>query len=425
MRPKLQILIAICGIVALASCKKDQKADADRSLAAGVLPIPCATCGATKGNFTFAPNTVISGTRTLCPDTKYYLGGKTWVSATGKIVIPAGTVIKGISKANPADASALVITQGGEIEASGTSTGPVIFTSQTDTTGSTPAPGDWGGVVILGSAPINAPGGTGQIEGITSAPSGVTFTYGGNSPSDNSGWMRYVRIQFASAEVFPNEELNSLTLGGIGCQTDLHHIETFKGADDGSNGIECDNSGTTPFTDMPHTKPVLSNFIIVGTSNCSATGTLLAGAQFRRNTRFILRNSIIYGYPTGLLLDNAANSNTIRWVDSSDRARTCIDSSQLFDNVIYGCTDSIVPSVATWKYHNISNTAGVSNNPPLVLTSNFPSPINNFFATNALRPTGAPAFRGANTTGLVGILCGCGLNNNFLFNTNPLLRHMG
>lgn len=477
MRTKFQILAVVCVIASLASCKKDQKgAEADRSLTAGVQPTPCATCGQPKGNFTFAPNTVITGTRTLCPDTTYYLNGKTWVAANAKIVIPAGTVIKGIKKAAPADASALVITQGGKIEAGGTATCPVIFTSQTDTTGSTPAPGDWGGVVLLGRAPINVPGGTAQIEGITSAPVGVTSTYGGNISSDTSGFMRFVRIQFAGALVSQDNELNSLTLGGVGCGTDLHHIETFKGADDGfeffggtvnaryllalannddqfdfdlgysghiqyavsildptlssgysanSNGIECDNEGTSPFTNTPLTKPVLSNFTIVGTSNGSATGTLLAGAQFRRNTRFIFRNSVVYGYPTGLLLDVSAAGNTAKWVDTSNISRTCTppDSSQFYNNVVYGTVAGANPA-SGWKLHS-SNVVGISASPSIVFTSNFPSPINNNFATNALRPTGAPALSGANVSGLAGILCGCGYNKDFVFNANAALRHRG
>ena len=90
--------------------------------------------------------------------------------------------------------------------------------------------GDWGGVVILGNAPVNYPGGKGNIEGILTTASGTQ--YGGADPEDNSGVLRYIRIEYAGVVLSPDNEVNGLTFGGVGRGTKVDHIQVRQALDD-------------------------------------------------------------------------------------------------------------------------------------------------------------------------------------------------
>lgn len=444
-----KILAVACAIlVVAAACKKNQKdLGAENNEAfAGVAPTPCNTCGQTKTTVVFAADTVINGTLNLCPDKTYILAGKMWVNNGGKIVIPAGTVIKGRKNATPATASALVITKGGKIEASGTTSCPVIFTSESDSTGGNPKPGDWGGVVILGRSKVNA-GTTGQIEGITGAPAGIDYTYGGTDTTDNSGWLRFTRIQYAGAVVSANNELNGLTCGGVGCGTELDHVEVFRGADDGfeffggtvngkyllsvsnnddqfdfdfgyrgnlqyivailedadslysnnnTNGIESDNNPTNNLS--PITRPVISNMTIAGPANndVQVPFAILNGVRFRNGSRFVIRNSIIYNFPTAARLESTA---TINSVSETDTCGVHPDSSYFFNNTVYGTAN-----YAGWSPNPVGQD--VANSSSLVLAS--PNSYNDFFSPIArgLRATGAPANGNVRFCGLAPTNCG-------------------
>ena len=105
----------------------------------------------------------------------------------------------------------MVITKGCKIIAEGTQNLPIVFTSN-ESVGNR-AEGDWGGLVILGQATNNQPGGVANIEGIV--PSANT-QYGGTNDNDNSGILKYVRVEFAGIALEPNKEINGLTLGAVG-----------------------------------------------------------------------------------------------------------------------------------------------------------------------------------------------------------------
>src|SRR5262249_7456948 len=115
--------------------------------------------------------------------------------------------------------------------AEGTRQAPIVFTSGQPV--GTRESGDWGGVILLGNAPINVKNGTNNIEGFPNSPDTV---YGGNDPQHNCGSLKFVRIEYAGYELSKDNEINGLTLGGCGKQTKLDFIQIHKGADD---GVEC------------------------------------------------------------------------------------------------------------------------------------------------------------------------------------------
>lgn len=170
----------------------------------------------------------------------YLLGCRLFVGRGRSLNISAGTTIVALAS-SPTSAPAIVIEQGANIIAQGTRSQPITFTaldSQTQspeliTTDSRVAEGlvagrrgRWGGLVLLGRAPTNVPGGVGSIEGLAAQP------YGGTDPHDSSGVLRYVRVWHAGATVDTDVEINGLTLGGVGDGTLLEHVEVAFSLDD-------------------------------------------------------------------------------------------------------------------------------------------------------------------------------------------------
>ncbi|HEY0772248.1 MAG TPA: hypothetical protein VGD31_18130, partial [Sphingobacteriaceae bacterium] len=174
-----------------------------------------------EGNIT--TNTTLDATK------RYLLKGKVYVNAPAKLTIPAGTLIMGDKDSD----GTLIINRGASIDAQGTATNPIIMTSA--------APkgfrnrGDWGGLVILGKA-YNSNAASATIEGITASAGSENGVYGpgsGNAvDNDNSGILKYVRIEFAGIALSQDNELNSLTLGSVGSGTTIDHIMVSYGNDD-------------------------------------------------------------------------------------------------------------------------------------------------------------------------------------------------
>ena len=275
----------------------------------------------------------------------YLLKGFVYVDQGGNLTIQPGTIIKGdkVSKGS------LIIKRGGKITANGTAAHPIVFTSAL-AIGSR-NPGDWGGVIICGKAPINLNGGEGTIEG------GPDALYGGTESADNSGILKYVRIEYAGIPFQPNQEINGLTLGGVGNGTqieyvqvsysgddafemfggtvNLKHVVSYKATDDdldtdngyvgkvqfgvvlrdaniadvsGSNGFESDNDAAGS-TLTPNTKAIFTNISIFGPkqdTSATVNSNFKRGAHLRRNTQTCIYNSLISGYPIGLLVDGTA-----------------------------------------------------------------------------------------------------------------------
>lgn len=188
---------------------------------------------------------------TLTNDRIWYLVGRTSVVDGVTLTIQPGTIIKGLAGTG-ANATALIIARGARINAQGTFNQPIIFTSETDNIevgqlyGSSLAPtlnGLWGGVIICGNAPISASNPSMQIEGIpASDPNGL---YGGTNETDDSGVLSYVSIRHGGANIGEGNEINGLTLGGVGNGTTINNIEIVGNQDDGiewfGGNVNCSN----------------------------------------------------------------------------------------------------------------------------------------------------------------------------------------
>ena len=378
----------------------------------------------TRATVIIPHNTVITANTTWSSANEYILSGKVYVKAPATLTIQPGTTIKGVYNSEPTLASALIVTRGAKINANGNATNPIVFAAQNG------QKGGWGGLVLLGGAPINQP--DQLIEGISpsTVPSGVDVYYGGGGAGlgdcdDNSGTLRYVRVEYAGAKIADANELNSFTFGGVGKGTILEYLQAYYGADDAfeffggcvdarylvstatdddafdfdfgykgriqfavstidpsasyssdPNGIECDNQGGSgPWPATPKTHPVLSNLTIIGTANGTFTGgnggNLKSGANFRRGTEFTLVNSIVYGFPTGVLLENI-NANP----SPSSELKGMVISSVNANREVVGLTSAV-------------DTLCLSYVAPsgITLTAEWAQ----FYTTNALKPTGGPA----------------------------------
>lgn len=182
---------------------------------------------------------IINRDFTMTKDVAWVLNGRVIVAAGATLTIEAGTIVKG-TNGQGALASVLLVARGGDIQANGTSASPIVFTSILDninvgefasTLDIDNDLGLWGGVLILGNAPIVAEASEVQIEGI---PSSVTAgLYGGSDPTDNSGSFTYCSIRFTGQQLGPGNELQGLTLGGVGSGTTINHVESINSADDG------------------------------------------------------------------------------------------------------------------------------------------------------------------------------------------------
>jgi hypothetical protein len=295
--------------------------------------------GGEDGPINVPTSTTLSGsintTTTLTSDKVWTLKGYVYVTDGAKLIIqPGTTIISDIS-----EKGALCIERGAQIFAEGTSTKPIVFTSGRPIGERTP--GDWGGVVILGRAKTNRSSEP-IIEG------GIGRPFGGTNDSDNSGVLRFVRIEYAGIASMPNSEINALTLGGVGNGTIIENVQTiyanddafeffggtvnaknlyayatadddfdfdfgytgtitdgiakrdpqFVDSGDAGNGIECDNDGTGSAA-TPYTHPKLFNMILVGPNNASSLSNHNLGLRFRRATQFTMKNSIIWGWMKG------------------------------------------------------------------------------------------------------------------------------
>jgi hypothetical protein len=353
MKKTTLMLSVAAALIALGTSCQKEKQLADRAVTAGTI----SPCSDSLGRATLSG--VISGTRNLSNDTVYYLSGLVYV--TGTINIEEGTLIRGNAGVSGNPGGGLIVTKTGFIDARGTASCPIVFTSYRNYQGA--QSGDWSGVVILGEAPTNRPTTT-IVEGITGTPP-ANATYGGSLPGDNSGYLEYVRIEYAGYELATDNELNGLTLAGVGSGTTINHVEVFKSKDDAfeffggtvnpsylvavdplddmfdfdngyigtveyalgisdltradksqSNGIECDNIANGDSLATPITKPVLRYFTIVGVPDAATANIVYApangkygrAAHFRRSAQFDVSSSVFLGFNNGIAIDSAASS---------------------------------------------------------------------------------------------------------------------
>lgn len=159
---------------------------------------------------------------TWTPENEYLLKGIVFVEPGVTLTIKPGTKIMG----EKSSLGTLVIKPGAKIDARGKADEPIVFTSQGKK--GERAAGDWGGLIVLGNAPINVPGKKAGVEGIT----GEGTEYGGDDPDDDSGFIQYVRIEFSGILLSQDNEVNGLTLAGVGSGTTVDHVMVHHTLDD-------------------------------------------------------------------------------------------------------------------------------------------------------------------------------------------------
>lgn len=173
------------------------------------------------------------GDITLLPDNRYVFEGKVFVNEGQTLTIKPGTIVR-FKGGQGENASALIVARGGRIIANGTKEEPIIFTSELDDlNGSIPADnsGLWGGLIILGNAPVNTKDGEALIEGLSEDD--PRAYYGGTDPKDDSGVLKYLSIRHGGTNIGKDNEINGLTLGGVGNGTTIEHVEVVSNHDDG------------------------------------------------------------------------------------------------------------------------------------------------------------------------------------------------
>ena len=182
---------------------------------------------------------VLSANETWSGDSIYVLNGRVVVPEGIELTIEPGTIIKG-KEGDGANASTLIIAQGGKIDAQGTESAPIIMTSildnitvgeQAGTNLDETDAGLWGGLIVLGYAPISADASTALIEGL---PANEAYAvYGGTNAADNSGSIQYVSVRHGGTLIGDGNEINGITLAGVGSATVVNHIEVVANVDDG------------------------------------------------------------------------------------------------------------------------------------------------------------------------------------------------
>ena len=250
----------------------------------------------------------------------YILTDRIAVESGATLTIQKGVIIKG-QAGTGANATALIIARGAKLMAEGTATEPIIFTSVADEIlpGEIESPnldptlnGLWGGLIICGNAPISADAESVQIEGIpASDPNGL---FGGTDPADNSGSIQYISIRHGGANIGEGNEINGLTLGGVGSGTVIEFVEVVANQDDGiewfggtvnvSNAIIWNAGDDAVDTDMSW-GGTLDNFIVVG-----AGGSLfeLDGPEGAMEDGHILKNGTCQALTAAALADLDDNS---------------------------------------------------------------------------------------------------------------------
>lgn len=342
-------------------------------------PGPNITCPGGTVTLASGGPVTISASQTWPATCTVVIGGTVTVetppgSPSTVLRVAPGSIVKGAVGTTVANPATLVFQPGARIDAIGTQSNPIIFTS-------TAAPGarskgDWGGVVFNGRGTVNGPGCTFQSEGLP-------FSFGGCQADYHCGSARFVRAEFAGLDFTANNELNLWTMNGCGTQTDMNFIQAHVGDDDclewfggtsnhknmvasgcgddgfdwqlgytgsvqfglmlqsgvltdtgaDSRGIEADNSefdqNASPISDV-----TMCNITLVGgINNPGANNGSDAGILLRRGTRADIANAIVTGY----------GDNCVEFRDVSTTQRACVDGTTLTgdtlirNSVLYGC----------------------------------------------------------------------------------------
>jgi hypothetical protein len=318
---------------------------------------------------------------TWTADKIYQLKGYVYVTDGATLTIEPGTIIKG----DKASKATLVITRGAKINATGTVDKPIVFTS--GAASGARREGDWGGIILLGKG-IDNRGVNNRIEGgLTPTVAGQESKYiefGGADAADNSGTLKYVRVEYAGIPFSVDNEINGITFGAVGSGTTIDYVQVYRSGDDafewfggsvnakhllaigtwdddfdtdngfsgkiqfalaqrypliadqsGSNGFESDNNadGTNA---SPQTSATFSNITVVGplaTASTKINGFFQHAAQIRRNSAINTFNSIFTGFPDGVYIDDTKVTTPGATTANYTSGRLSFEN-----NLIYGIT---------------------------------------------------------------------------------------
>ena len=259
--------------------------------------------------------------------------------------------------------SFISVQRGARIVADGSAAAPIKFTTIRELT-SIPQPGDWGGIIINGYAPVNLTNGEGEGEG-------GTGIYGGDDPTDNSGILRYVIVSYAGKQLGPDNELNGFSFNAVGSGTTVEYIEAIYGLDDGielfggsvnikyalslgnaddsfdwtfgwsgfgqfwvvqqdpfgsDKAIEADNN-EDDFLASPFSQPIVSNLTLVGADDGDSKNS---GVNLRHGTKGAIHNAIITNFPRdGVIVDETAEDFVVT-------NELMVSHSRVFDNNMSG-----------------------------------------------------------------------------------------
>jgi hypothetical protein len=432
-------------------------------IAAGLITSGCRKIEVDGGTTTVTPgsgaeNTILEGriteNRTLKAQYTYKLRGLVYVTNGAVLTIEPGTKIVGENGRN----GGLIITRNSKLNADGTVDKPIVFTSEA----ATPQRGDWAGLVLLGNAPTNASfngqAGVGEVEGGINNSDGLGL-YGGTNAADNSGILRYVRIEYAGYAFLPDKEINGLTFGAVGNQTIVDYVEvafanddsfewfggtvnckhliSFRTLDDDfdtdngfagkvqfgialrdsavadvskSEAFESDNDANGSAL-VPQTTAVFTNMTVLGpkvTASTVGSNLFLAGAQIRRNSSLSIFNSIIAGWPQGLLID------AVKGVPTDNNLSGTTASLFVQNNIFAGCaspvkyavspttpTGATDASVLTWFSTAAFTNAILANNTDVQLVAPFNYTAPDFNPASAASPAATGSnFANAKLSGL-------------------------
>ncbi|PWJ60214.1 hypothetical protein CLV98_101395 [Dyadobacter jejuensis] len=319
------LLVMGISVFGLVSCNNDDNDDP-------IIVTPVGEAKVVSGKIT--TNT------TWTANNQYLLSGFVYVESGVTLTIEPGTVIKGDKPTK----GSLIIQPGAKIMAEGTADAPIVFTS--NQAKGQRAAGDWGGLIILGKAPVNKPNAVVEGENVS--------TFGGTDAADNSGSLKYVRIEFAGIAFETDKEINGLTFGGVGSGTTIDYVQVsysgddsfewfggtvnakhliaYRGLDDDfdtdngyngmvqyglilrdpavadqagdSNGFESDNDGSGS-TATPQTAAKFAN-ITMAMADGTVNGKFASALRIRRNSAVSAYNSVFTGaWPrTGLRVEN-------------------------------------------------------------------------------------------------------------------------
>jgi hypothetical protein len=314
----------------------------------------CSSSDDAKSNSTFVVNpadfkgNINDGEVILNGNTVYNLTGALVIKDGASLTIPAGTKIQ----SNAGTSGYIAVAQGGKIFVNGTAANPVVMTSSN----ASPIPGNWGGLVICGKAPINSvSGGTS-----TSQSEVADLTYGGTVSNDSSGSIRYLRLEYTGAIFSGVKEFNGVSLFGVGSGTTFEYVQCYHGADDGfeffggnvntsnlvsygneddqfdwtegwngtntnwygkeafgkgNRGIEADNY-EFGFANTPISNPTITNLTLIGPGSTAeaAVYTENQALKFRRGTKAIFTNVVLSGWKTGI---DVEHDETIAFVGTA------------------------------------------------------------------------------------------------------------